>query len=111
MNSHRRESPAASSRAHVAVSEQTLRRICSEYIEMPGLRLTLPQAQRLWGLDRDTCVSSLDFLVDAKFLARVDNHMYARLTDGAIALPSLRMAKVDRPRSSFVLPSARSVAR
>jgi hypothetical protein len=89
-------------RAPVVLSEQTLRRICSEYIEMPGLRLTLKQAQRLWGLDEETCESSLSFLVDAKFLARVDDQVYARLTDGAVAMPPLRMAKVDSisPRRS-----------
>ena len=31
------------------LTEQMLNRICSEYIEMPGLRLTCKQAQRLWG--------------------------------------------------------------
>ena len=77
------------------LSEQTLRRICSEYIEMPGLRLTLKQAQRLWGLDEETCESSLSFLVDARFLTHVDNQVYARLTDGAVTMPPLRMAKVD----------------
>ena len=28
--------------------DSILRRICGEYLEMPGLRLTQPQAQRLW---------------------------------------------------------------
>ena len=35
--------------------EQLLRRICVEYLEMPGLQLTRPQAQRQWGLDDHTC--------------------------------------------------------
>ena len=35
--------------------EDVLRRIQGEYIEMPGLRLTVAQAQRLWGLDRAVC--------------------------------------------------------
>jgi hypothetical protein len=83
-------------RAPVVLSEQTLRRIYNEFIEMPGLRLTLPQAQRLWGLDEETCASSLSFLVDAKFLTRVDNRLYTRLTDGAVHHPPFRMAKVDR---------------
>ena len=30
-------------------------RVRSEFIEMPGLRLTLPQAARLWGLDPPAC--------------------------------------------------------
>ena len=32
-----------------------LARIRSEYIEMPGLVLTLPQAARLWGFSTPTC--------------------------------------------------------
>ena len=27
----------------------------TEYLEMPGLRLTAPQAQSLFGLDAETC--------------------------------------------------------
>ena len=34
---------------------EAARRVESEYREMPGLRLTLPQAARLWGLERGTC--------------------------------------------------------
>ena len=37
--------------------EDILRRIRGEYLEMPGLRLTSVQAQRLWGLDARTCAS------------------------------------------------------
>ena len=31
---------------------ELLGRIRGEYLEMPGLKLTLAQAQRLWGLDQ-----------------------------------------------------------
>ena len=44
--------------------------IYSEYREMPGLQLTLPQAMRLWSSDRDTCAHVLESLVDASFLRR-----------------------------------------
>lgn len=47
-----------------------LARIKGEFLEMPGLRLTLPQAQRLWSLDRDLCRCLLDSLVDSRFLQR-----------------------------------------
>lgn len=77
----------------VCVTEQLLHRICAEYLEMPGLCLTLKQAQRLWGLDEDTCVRSLEVLVEARFLVRGDRGAYARLTEGSSGLPSLRMAK------------------
>ncbi len=47
-----------------------LRRIRSEYLEMPGLCLTLKQAQRLWALDEETCREAIQLLVEAKFLCR-----------------------------------------
>ncbi len=50
--------------------DDILRRVQGEYIEMPGLRLTPAQAQRLWGLDRSACDTLLGALVDAKFLFR-----------------------------------------
>jgi hypothetical protein len=63
--------------------DQLLRRIRAEYLEMPGLRLTPPQAKRLWGLDEYTCAQVLDSLAEAKFLRRTDDGAYARLFDGA----------------------------
>ncbi len=76
----------------VALTEATLQRICSEYIEMPGLCLTCKQAQRLWGLDEATCWKALDLLVEAKFLNHTHN-LYRRLTEGPIAFPPFRMAR------------------
>jgi hypothetical protein len=43
-------------------------RIRAEFIEMPGLELTLPQAVRLWGLGLDDCRGVIDALVDTGFL-------------------------------------------
>jgi hypothetical protein len=78
---------------HLAVAtEQILQRIRSEYLEMPGLRLTPQQAQRLWGLDRQCCEESLQYLVDAGFLMKTGRGTYVRLTDGAITLPRMRRA-------------------
>jgi len=45
-----------------------LRRIQAEYEEMPGLCLTKSQAERLWGLDTQTCDSVLDALVDVGYV-------------------------------------------
>ena len=50
--------------------EDICRRIRGEYTEMPGLRLTVTQAQRLWGLDRTACETVLSALVDVEFLIR-----------------------------------------
>jgi hypothetical protein len=58
--------------------EGILRRIQGEYNEMPGLRLTIAQAQRLWGLDRAECDAVVGALVDAKFLIRNRDGTFAR---------------------------------
>jgi hypothetical protein len=59
-------------------------RIRAEYLEMPGLRLTPEQVQRLCGIERMICQLVLNELVDAKFLCvKADGH-YARLTEGCV---------------------------
>jgi hypothetical protein len=62
--------------------DEVLQRIQGEYVEMPGLRLTTKQAQRLWGLERDICDALLGALVDAKFLSQTRDGSFVRL-DGA----------------------------
>ena len=47
-----------------------LSRIRAEYVEMPGLSVTLEQAMRLWGVDRRQCLDALDALTREKFLYR-----------------------------------------
>ena len=59
--------------------DEVLQRIQGEYVEMPGLRLTTAQAQRLWGLERDVCDALLGALVDAKFLSRTRDGAFIRL--------------------------------
>ena len=58
--------------------DDVLQRIQGEFVEMPGLRLTAAQAQRLWGLERDVCVSLLGVLVDAQFLAQTRDGAFVR---------------------------------
>lgn len=55
-----------------------LGRIRAEYLEMPGLQLTLAQARRLWGLDEPTSMALLAALVDARFLRRTRTGMFVR---------------------------------
>lgn len=64
------------------MSDLVLQRVHGEFLEMPGLRLTCRQAQRLLGLDEATCRRLLELLVDAKFLRRSGNGVYMRQTDG-----------------------------
>ena len=70
-----------------------LRRVRAEYLEMPGLRLTLEQAQRLCGLERALCMMVLDALVDDKFLCMKSDGVYARVSDVEMSRP--RAAKAD----------------
>ena len=73
---------------------QLLKRIRAEYLEMPGLRLKVEQAQRLCGVERAACKRVLDMLVEMKFLCVKPDGGYARLTDGA-DLPRAQPAKAD----------------
>jgi hypothetical protein len=59
--------------------DEVLQRIQGEYVEMPGLRLTSAQAQRLWGLERDVCDALLAALVDARFLAKTRDGAFVRM--------------------------------
>jgi hypothetical protein len=60
-----------------ASSAELLHRIRAEYREMPGLQLTAPQAQCLFGLDSETWDTVLAALLDAKFLSRTHNGQFA----------------------------------
>jgi hypothetical protein len=62
--------------------EDVLQRIQGEFAEMPGLCLTAAQAQRLWGLDRDSCDKLLEVLVDAKFLVQRRDGSFIRVDGG-----------------------------
>ena len=41
-----------------------------EYLEMPGLCLTLEQAEKMWNVDRITCLDALEILIREGFLYR-----------------------------------------
>jgi hypothetical protein len=76
-----------------SIGRHIIERAYSEFMEMPGLRLTCAQAQRLWGLDETTCRRLLGYLVDAKFLHQPHTDVYSRLTTGYVACPRPRMAR------------------
>jgi hypothetical protein len=59
---------------------ELLVRIRAEYLEMPGLNLTTPQARRLWGLDCATCDAALAALVKAQFLSRTPEGLFVMVT-------------------------------
>ena len=60
-------------------SRHILNRVRSEFIEMPGLRLRIDQAQRLFTLEKAVCETVLHSLVEAKFLGRFEDEVYGRL--------------------------------
>ena len=62
--------------------DDLVRRVRGEYLEMPGLALTLVQAQRMWNLRRVECERLLGDLVDAGFLACTPLGMFVRADSG-----------------------------
>ena len=65
--------------ARSSPGEELLCRVRSEFVEMPGLRLTEPQARRLWGLDQASCSMLLETLVEARFLFRTRDGEFMRI--------------------------------
>jgi len=56
--------------------------IQSEFAEMPGLRLSKRQAQRLWNLDSRSTDVIFNALEAANFLRRMPNDVYIRADIG-----------------------------
>ena len=65
-------------RRNVVTRQGLLNRISVEYAEMPGLSLTVAQAQRFFALREDICTRVLDRLTDTAYLRRVANGAYVR---------------------------------
>ena len=53
-----------------------LHMIQCEYLEMPGLQLTMAQVRRLWGLEDQACRRILEELVATHFLRRTARDLY-----------------------------------
>jgi len=62
--------------------EQIARRVRNEYLEMPGLSLTIGQAQRMWHLHRRECEDLFLALLDSGFLTRTPAGAYVRADSG-----------------------------
>jgi hypothetical protein len=61
------------------VPQELTQRIRAEYLEMPGLTLTLWQAMRLWNLDARVCLAVLDRLVQSGFLTETRHGAFRRM--------------------------------
>jgi hypothetical protein len=63
----------------VAISLMKLaQRIREEFEEVPGLRVTVSEAARFWGLDEQTCEQVLAHLFATRFLTRGDDRRYGQ---------------------------------
>ena len=61
-----------------AVHEVVARRVYREFLEMPDLRVSLREAQRLFGLPETECAMVLDCLAEFGVLIRLPNGRYMR---------------------------------
>jgi hypothetical protein len=83
----------------------TMARVYSEYVEMPGLQLTLEQAHRLFGLGESECGVVLDSLVECQILVRLPNGKYTRRSS------ETRTPRTAEPDRRSQQPSPRRVRR
>lgn len=63
---------------HTSRERDCLAQIVEQYLEMPGLSLTVPQARRLFGLTPEACAHHLQQLVQQGFLQRNPHGLYVR---------------------------------
>lgn len=61
-----------------SVSHDLLQRIRGEFLEMPGLQVTLRQATRLFHLEPVACDVALRILIEDGFLVRTTRDGYRR---------------------------------
>ena len=65
-------------RSRADAEHELTRRVRAEYAEMPGLCLTLSQAQRLWAADRQTCEAVFRALIAQGFLRMTTKGRFVR---------------------------------
>jgi hypothetical protein len=95
----------------VRTVDDVLTRVRAEYLEMPGLKLTVEQVERLCGIERTLCQSVLDSLVETKFLCVGSDGTYVRSTGAEIARPhALRVDDV-MPRRTPDLQAGSAASR
>jgi hypothetical protein len=88
------------------LDQRVLERLRAEYLEMPGMKLTIEQIQRLCGIEPRACRLVLDALVKASFLRLNSDGTYVRLTEGSGSLQ--RTAKAALQPKPFVTTSRRA---
>jgi Fic family protein len=78
MSSERRRSTGQTVTLAKGEALAVVQRIRAEYVEMPGLSLTVLQAARFWGLSARTLERVLSSLVESGFLERDKKGCYRR---------------------------------
>ncbi|RPI53478.1 MAG: hypothetical protein EHM55_13665 [Acidobacteria bacterium] len=87
---------------HAASNESLdalVERARAEFREMPGLRLTFQQMQRLWMLDRRTCHVLVERLLQTRVLMRTASDQYVRFGSTEAVLSQERPGRLDRRAS------------
>ena len=69
--------------------EDAVALIQMEYAELPELRLTFRQAQRLWDLQADVCERALSQLIASGYLVRTVDDAYVRAWDPREAVEAI----------------------
>jgi len=82
------------------MQHRALERLRSEFLEMPGLRLTAEQAHRFCGVEPAACASALKKLVQEKFLTAKPDGTYARASDGDVSRPRAAKAAIPLRRQA-----------
>jgi hypothetical protein len=75
------EAPMLRDRLAACEERALCTRIIGEFLEMPGLNVTIAQACRLWSIDRPQCTHVLDTLLGSGFLRRSGDR-YVRADGG-----------------------------
>jgi len=78
-----------------APADDLLRRLKAEFLEMPGLKLTMAQAQKLWALDPTSCSLMLETLVNVNFLWRTRDGAFMRVEHRTPA--NVQMTRLTEP--------------
>ena len=86
--------PAHDAGGMTIAARRMLDRIRAEYLEMPGMRLTTEQVQRLCGVDAAVCQLVMDSLVAIRFLCVYPDGTYVRMTENSG--PSMRLVSSRR---------------
>jgi hypothetical protein len=69
-------------------------RVRLDFVEMPEMELTLPQAVRLWSLGMDDCRFVIDSLVDAGFLVWTPRRTIVRKGRAFLGQPDIQTSNI-----------------